>query len=93
MSKSTTYRVAVYLVGCMGFGLGCAAGQPHAERSAAVPEAVTAPAPAAVGEAPECVDDKDQAVECLSDADCCQGFVCGKDPERSHRVSYCIFGG
>jgi hypothetical protein len=42
---------------------------------------------------PQCVDDKDQRVQCLSDSDCCPRFVCGKDPDLSQAVSYCIFGG
>jgi hypothetical protein len=46
-----------------------------------------------VGEAPQCVDQDEQQVTCLSDADCCSGFVCGKDPELSKRQSYCIYGG
>jgi hypothetical protein len=63
---------------------------PPAEQSAATTESISE-LPA--GEAPTCVDEKDQRVSCLSDADCCAGFVCGKDPELSHRMSYCIYGG
>lgn len=89
MSKMAMYQwigsAAAVLV------LGCAAQQPRAEHSAAVEE--TAPEVESTPAAPECVDDKDQRVECLSDSDCCQGFVCGKDPELSQRVSYCIYGG
>ena len=70
--------------------LGCAGGQEHAvDQSAAITES----APQPVGEAPQCVDDKDQPVACLADSDCCAGFVCGKDPELSQRTSYCIYGG
>jgi hypothetical protein len=70
--------------------MACGAAQrPAAEQSAATTESVDAP----VGEAPACVDDKEQPVSCLSDADCCAGFVCGKDPELSQRTSYCIYGG
>jgi hypothetical protein len=68
----------------------CGSSQPRLEH-AAVTEA--APEQASVGEAPECVDDKEQRVSCLSDGDCCAGFVCGKDPELSQHVSYCIYGG
>ncbi len=64
----------------------------HAAGSESVPPE-SAPNTSEVGEAPECVDDKDQRVECLSDGDCCAGFVCGKDPELSPRVSYCMYGG
>ena len=70
--------------------LGCAGGQEHAvDQSAAITES----APEPVGEAPQCVDDKDQPVSCLADSDCCAGFVCGKDPELNPRASYCIYGG
>ena len=69
--------------------------QPPPETSAMATEEApeSSSSAAAVGEAPECVDDKDQRVECLADTDCCAGFVCGKDPELSHHVSYCIYGG
>jgi hypothetical protein len=74
----------------MGVTLGCAASpQRPVEQSAAATEAT----PQEVGAAPQCVDDKDQPVMCLSDSDCCAGFVCGKDPELSPRQSYCIYGG
>lgn len=71
--------------------LACGSAQrPLAEQSAATAESVQE---APVGEAPTCVDDKDQPVSCLADSDCCAGFVCGKDPELSQRMSYCIYGG
>lgn len=68
----------------------CGSAPPRPEHAAA---AEGAPEQASVAEAPECVDEKEQRVSCLSDADCCAGFVCGKDPELSHRLSYCIYGG
>jgi hypothetical protein len=71
--------------------MACAAAQhPPAEQSAATTESIQENA---VDEAPTCVDDKDERVSCLSDSDCCAGFVCGKDPELSPRTSYCIYGG
>jgi Ion channel inhibitory toxin len=74
----------------MGVTMGCAASQPRpVEQSAAASESV----PEEVGAAPQCVDDKDHPVTCLSDSDCCKGFVCGRDPELSPRQSYCIYGG
>jgi hypothetical protein len=70
--------------------MGCAASQPRpVEQSAAASETVSEEP----GAAPQCVDEKEQPVECLSDSDCCAGFVCGKDPELSQRQSYCIYGG
>jgi hypothetical protein len=59
--------------------------------SPAAPPAATA-APVA-SEPPTCVDAKDQRVQCLADSDCCPRFVCGKDPELSQSVNYCVFGG
>lgn len=47
----------------------------------------------AVGEAPECLNENDEPVECELDGECCSGFVCGKDPELNPRKKYCIFGG
>lgn len=73
----------------MAVALGCGASQPRAAESAAATESV----PEAVEAAPQCVDNKDQPVTCLSDSDCCAGFVCGKDPELNPRASYCIYGG
>ena len=72
------------------FGCGGAQQHPAMEQQAATTETVPEPS---VGPAPECVDDQDQQVTCLSDADCCPKFVCGKDPERNFRESYCIYSG
>lgn len=83
-------RLTVLAVACGAVACGAAQRPPPAEQSAAAEEAA---ADDAIGAAPECVDEKDQPVSCLSDADCCAGFVCGKDPELSHRLSYCIYGG
>lgn len=30
--------------------------------------------------------------ECSTDKDCCEGYVCGHDPERSKVAHYCIGG-
>jgi hypothetical protein len=58
----------------------------------APPAAPGATGPAAA-EPPTCVDAKEQRVQCLADSDCCPHFVCGKDPELSQSVNYCVFGG
>jgi hypothetical protein len=60
------------------------------EQSAAAEESVP---DQSIGASPSCVGENDQPVACLSDSDCCAGFVCGKDPELSHRTSFCIYGG
>ena len=42
---------------------------------------------------PSCADAEGYDIECLSDKDCCSGFYCGYDPEGSHRVKTCLYGG
>ena len=68
----------------------CGSSPPPQSQPPTPPSASSAPAAA---EAPTCVDDKDQRVQCLSDSDCCPKFVCGKDPDLSQSVNYCVFGG
>jgi hypothetical protein len=46
-----------------------------------------------VGPAPECVDEHDEPVRCEEDSECCEGFVCGIDPELSARIKHCIYAG
>jgi hypothetical protein len=98
MSETMLMRRAVSTSGFVFAGLlfnalltGCASSSsPPPATSAAATE--VAPE-GSVAAPPECVNAEDQQVECLSDADCCAGFVCGKDPELSQRVSYCLYGG
>jgi len=87
--KTTMLRGAVWGALTM-VTVACGASQ---QRPVAESAAVTESVPESAGEAPQCVDDKEQPVACLADADCCAGFVCGKDPELSQRTSYCIYGG
>ncbi len=47
----------------------------------------------AVGGAPECVDENNDPARCSEDGDCCDGFVCGIDPELSSRIKHCIYAG
>jgi hypothetical protein len=37
-----------------------------------------------------CVGQKGAPLECGSQADCCKGYACGKDPERNPRQLYCL---
>jgi hypothetical protein len=37
-----------------------------------------------------CVGPKGAPLECGSQADCCKGYACSKDPERNPRALYCI---
>ncbi len=37
-----------------------------------------------------CVGQKGAPLECTSQADCCKGYACAKDPERNARALYCL---
>ena len=37
-----------------------------------------------------CLGEKRVPVECTSQADCCKGYMCSKDPERNPRALYCL---
>ncbi|HWO08179.1 MAG TPA: hypothetical protein VNN80_01825 [Polyangiaceae bacterium] len=89
-SRAVMIRGAVGAV-LMVAAFGCGGAQhPAVEQQAAATEAVPEPA---IGPPPECVDEHDRQVTCLSDSDCCPGFSCGKDPERNPRESFCLYGG
>ena len=91
MSRELSGLLAVLEAAAVSLLIGaCGSSPPPAPEAPAAPAASLAPAPA---EAPTCVDAKDQRVQCLSDSDCCPRFVCGKDPELSQSLNYCIFGG
>jgi hypothetical protein len=91
MSREVSGLLAVLEAATVALLLGaCGSSPPPAPEAPTPPAASSAPVPA---EAPTCVDAKDQRVQCLSDSDCCPRFVCGKDPELSQSVNYCIFGG
>jgi hypothetical protein len=65
------------------------AGNPAAEANASNDAAATAPAKAPEGESAaageSCGD-----VACQSNSDCCAGYSCGFDPERSRVQRYCL---
>ncbi len=46
-----------------------------------------------VGSAPECIDSDGDVQSCERDSECCNGFVCGIDPELSSRIRHCIYAG
>ncbi len=96
MGSNTRVKKWVVLVAVAG-ALSCTAGEQRrvsgpASESAAAEEVAPSQPPAVVG-APECLDANDRPAECLQDSDCCPGFVCGKDPELSRRVTFCIYAG
>lgn len=78
---------------CVGlFALACSKG--GEAQDAQDPISVSEPAPPPVApKAPQCTDEDGEVVQCETDDECCDGFVCGKDPERNPRLKYCVFGG
>jgi hypothetical protein len=38
----------------------------------------------------ECVDEAGETLGCASNEDCCKGFSCGFDPEKSRVQRYCL---
>ena len=70
--------------------VGCGSSKPPAAPTSQAEESAPPP-PAATETLPVCVDENDETVECLSDADCCEGFTCTKDPEGSHLRMVCLY--
>ncbi len=40
-----------------------------------------------------CLDSAGEILACVSNEDCCPGFSCGFDPEKSRVQRYCNFSG
>lgn len=50
------------------------------------------PEPVEIVEVPVCIDpDTKETLECFEHSDCCEGFECAYDPDKSHRQKYCIY--
>ena len=64
--------------------------QASAPQSASVPEEVPA---VPEGTVSECLGADDEVVDCVTDADCCEGFECGRDPDVSSVRRVCVFSG
>jgi hypothetical protein len=50
-------------------------------------------APTAPQEIRECIGSDGEILACESLYDCCRGFSCTFDPEKSQRQRYCIYTG
>ena len=87
MSTRCAFSIAL---SCWAF-MGCAEGEPPkvpASQAASATKTVsdTAASPAESGsDAPTCED-----VACASSSECCEGYACGFDPERSRVQRYCL---
>lgn len=76
----------------IGFGVSCGGAQQVAEAPKA-PAEVAKPADEAPEPAPSgCADSTGEAKQCTTNEECCAGFVCSLDPERSHVTRYCLEG-
>ena len=91
-------RSSIALLFCFGFAA-CSGGQAKTDPSALTLEEFEQNSEEAEGPPPDPTDNPDDfavdecSTECLSDDDCCDGYYCGKDPERSQRKDYCLPGG
>ena len=84
--------VGAAFVGLVAIGVAACGGSKEEAKDPYLPPEGEEPA-APVSEAPECVDQNNEPVKCQTDADCCSGFVCGKDPELNSREKFCIYAG
>ena len=89
-------------VASLGFVLGlvaaCSGSQPKTDPSALTLEEYEKNSKEQEKPPPDPMANPDEASvdecsrECDSDADCCDGYYCGKDPEQSARKDYCLPG-
>lgn len=80
------------LVAVIAIGLGACGGEKSPAKEPVVQPPASTVAPP-IGSAPQCVDANDSPVKCEKDSDCCEGFVCGRDPELNPREKFCIYAG
>lgn len=78
---------------CAVFGVSCASASQETQESNTAASEATKPAP----EVPEtavsgCADSAGEPKHCTTNEECCSGFVCSLDPERSHVTRYCLEG-
>jgi hypothetical protein len=87
----------VFMVGVAVAVFACGGSQPKTDSSALTleefeegqEEAGEERPASALDETPEPGADECRT-ECRSEEDCCEGYYCGKDPERSHRLDFCM---
>ncbi|GMV19402.1 MAG: hypothetical protein AMXMBFR56_76260 [Polyangiaceae bacterium] len=93
--QSTRHWLAGSLVigAWMVFGVSCGGAQQVAEAPAAPAVEETKPAEEAPRQAASgCADSSGEAKQCTTNEECCAGYVCSLDPERSHVTRYCLEG-
>jgi hypothetical protein len=90
--------LSIALLVSIGFSA-CSGGQTRTDPSALTLEEYEQSSEESQAPAPDPTDNPAEGVvdecstECMSSDDCCEGYYCGKDPERSPRKDYCLPGG
>jgi hypothetical protein len=97
MTRVRCWFAGLFVLGsCALFGISCAGTANKDAEEPKTPASRPAEDPAipnssdAVSGCPG--DRPGQPKECKSNEDCCQGFSCSLDPERSRIVRYCLEG-
>jgi len=87
-------RVALPSVLLLLFSVVTCAEQPMTKTSSdsktPEPDTVAAKAPAKASEESQAVGETCEDIACQSNSDCCKGYACGFDAERSHVQRYCL---
>jgi len=91
-------KILLLPVLCFGLLVACSGSQPKTDPTALTLEEYEKNSKATEKPPPDPMDNPDESAvdecstECDSDADCCKGYYCGKDPEQSSRKDYCLPG-
>ncbi|MFO0565218.1 MAG: hypothetical protein U0263_06125 [Polyangiaceae bacterium] len=93
MNALRTFGTSCLLASLMTIGLSCAESPPPAKTPEPAPEATQKNESAESTPKDDPCKEKDgSSKSCESDKDCCKGYTCGHDPERSHVQHYCVGG-
>jgi len=99
MRRISIASLVVFLGFSCGLVVACSGSQPKTDPSALTLEEFEENSADAAEPPPDPMDNPTEhsadecATECRSDDDCCEGYFCGKDPEKSQRRTYCMPGG
>ena len=93
MQSARHWLAGSLLVGAWAvFGVSCG-GAPQVAQKPTEPSEATKPADEVPTQAASgCPDATGEAKQCSTNAECCAGFVCSQDPERSRVTRYCLEG-
>jgi hypothetical protein len=77
----------LFLVVCVGVCFGCASGQKPADEPVMTPASSDAPTPQTQY---GCATEDGEPLQCTTNEDCCEGYSCSIDPDRSRITRYCL---